>query len=406
MSRVAEIPSRVVGRFQLFERLGQGGYGEVFRAFDPRLQREVAIKIVRAEHADRTRVLAEARAAAGLQHPHVVTVYEVDEVDDTCFIVMELVAGRTLRQRMFDASLEQKVEWLTQLGGALAAAHAKSIIHRDVKLENVLIVEASQSAKLVDFGIAKNTAATHGGAPQTELGHVRGTPRYLAPELLAGEPASVAADQWSFGIVAFQLLSGKHPADLLEGPAQAGWALVNAPPRLSSVAADLPAPVCAVVDRALSRDPTARFRSMSDLVVALTGAPRVRLGDTRLSNPGAGGGVAPAAPDPASATKSFDVVAPVTPAPPPPVAPPPLAPPAPAPMIARHQQARAPQMAARPAPGRASHPHPIAMHPRPQARPPKPSGSMMTPVLIGLAVLLACGLFAAGCLFIVLVGHR
>jgi len=420
LSRVDEIPSRVIGRFELFEQLGRGGFGEVYRAFDPKLHREVAIKIVRAEHADRARVLAEARAAAGLQHPHVVTVFEVDEVDDICFIVMELVRGHTLRQRLHDASVEQKVEWLGQLAGALAAAHAKGIVHRDVKLENVLIVDGSQTAKLVDFGIAKSVAGTHettlgrtafDPGPKTEHGHVRGTPRYLAPELLAGEPASFAADQWSWGIVAFQLLAGKHPADLLGGPPHVGWALVNAPPSLATVAADLPAVVCNVVDRALARDPTARSRSMAEVVAALTGAPRVRLGDTRLSNPEVGA-ARPSHGE--SATNTFDVAVPPTAVPVAAAAPPP---PPPQPPVARPSQPRAQQMPARqaaplarrpvamPAPGRPSHPHPAAVR-RPMQPPPKSGSSMTTAVLVGLAVLLACGIFAAGCLFLVLVGRR
>ena len=411
---MSEIPQAIIGRFRLVERLGKGGFGEVHRAFDPHLQREVAIKIVRPDRADRARVLAEARAAAGLQHPNIVTVYEVGEADDTFFIVMELVQGQVLGSACATAPVARKLEWLEQLARALAAAHARGIVHRDVKPENAIVASSTQALKLLDFGIAKRVVqplsqgsavpnTTHLSAPPTLDGHVKGTPRYLAPEQLLGEPVTFATDQWAWGVVAYQALSGSHPAVVAEGEAKISWAVAGSLVPLDRVARDLPANVVATVQRALSKDPRARFSSMDELVATLSGGGGggARIGDTRVSAPMDPGRPSAQAErgetlaDPGRVeTQAFD-----------------LAVSAASPHAAAPARGHAP---VHPAPARISHPQPRppspmmpsprtqrAMAPRPGAAASGGSAlSFVAIVVVAVLVVVAAGILAIGCLVV------
>ena len=195
-------------RYAIERELGRGGMGVVYRAQDTMLGRTVAIKQVSASRLDtqgRERLLAEAQAAARLNHPNIITIYDAGEVDGQPFIIMELVEGHNLRD-LGGATLRQKLNYLTQVSSALAAAHAAGIIHRDLKPENVLLSN-SGSIKLMDFGLARSSEQPH----LTSEGSIAGTVAYLAPELLLGDPPSIQSDLYALGVMLYELLTGQPP---------------------------------------------------------------------------------------------------------------------------------------------------------------------------------------------------
>ncbi len=209
-------PMILKDRYRLEDELGKGGMGVVYRARDLLLERPVAVKILSRldlGSAGRARLLAEARAAAQLNHPNIVSIHDAGEVDESPFIVMELVEGQTLR-RSQPGSLEDSLWIARQLCAALEHAHAAGIIHRDIKPENVLLTK-SQTAKLVDFGLA----CTPSGTRLTEDGVLVGTIAYLAPELILGGAATIQSDLYAFGVLLYELIAGCPPfaADTFAG---------------------------------------------------------------------------------------------------------------------------------------------------------------------------------------------
>ncbi|CAN5270125.1 hypothetical protein BH09MYX1_BH09MYX1_66360 [soil metagenome] len=271
-------PGDTLGRYRIESALGAGGMGEVFRAWDSTLRRWVALKVVARMHTARAeRLLAEARAVATLKHPNVVSVFDVGETDDVAFVSMDLIVGKTLREHVGDATIpmDTRKAWLLQIASALSAAHRGGLVHRDVKPENVMVGEDGQ-AHVLDFGIAKAFGidvvgpTQHGdeaAAPQflTGEGRIIGTPAYMAPEQLAGGPPAPAWDQYAWGILAYELLTGKHPrlAGLISSN---GWVkpadeVAPVPPELAEVASHATAP-----------SPEQRYPSMDDVVLALGGS--------------------------------------------------------------------------------------------------------------------------------------
>ncbi|MDQ2729908.1 MAG: serine/threonine protein kinase, partial [Actinomycetota bacterium] len=207
----------IAGRYRLGTRLGRGGMAEVLDAFDERLERPVAVKVLRPEVAAdagmRRRFEAEARSAARFSHPSVVSVYDSGEHAGRAFLVMERLPGETLADRIRQGPVDQA--WLRAVAfdvlAALAAAHDIGLLHRDIKPGNVLITEEDR-AKVADFGIAKMMVG-QGSADgdETAVGLVLGTPAYLAPERLAGQPASVATDLFALGVVLYEAATGRKP---------------------------------------------------------------------------------------------------------------------------------------------------------------------------------------------------
>ncbi len=285
-------PGDTFGRFTIEALLGEGGMGTVYRAVDTRLERRVALKLLRIDARvapdDRTsgaeRLLREARAAAALEHPNAIGIHEVGEIGDTPYIAMELVVGRTLRAYVGDASvpLASRVEWLTDVARALSAAHRRGLVHRDIKPDNVMVREDGK-VKVLDFGIASlpragatsiRSAVGGADAPPWYMTLARstlaGTPRYMAPEQLRGEAVDGRADQFAWGVMAYELLSGSPPwrgsnvsltvlADVLE----------NDPAPLRSVAPRVSPALERVVHRTLAKAVEDRFASMDALVAAL-----------------------------------------------------------------------------------------------------------------------------------------
>jgi len=259
--------------------------GQVFVALDPKLDRRVALKVlaipVDAEDGSQPwaqRLVREARAAASFNHPNVVAIYDVGEHDGHPFIAMELVLGKTLRGFVGKAPEEeiaQRVGWLVDVARGLAAAHARGIVHRDIKPDNVMLT-SDGVIKIVDFGIARRTAKpedasepTAVGATLTQAGALVGTIRYMAPEQMRCEPLDGRVDQFAWAVMAYELLSGTHPWSGEDNLALAAAMLTRTPEPLRKNAGDVPKHVAEVVDRALSADPEQRFSTMGELTAAL-----------------------------------------------------------------------------------------------------------------------------------------
>jgi serine/threonine-protein kinase len=278
----------LVGRYRVERLLGRGGMGAVYVATDTALGRSVALKVVAfdprlddsAARDARMRLVREARAAASLSHPNVVTLHDVGEHEGMPFLAMELVPGASLRERMgAPATVEEKLGWLRDIARALAAAHDSAIVHRDVKPENV-IVQPDGHAKVLDFGIARRPAAVVDvnaptAAPDDALGTLThagalvGTPRYMAPEQLRGEAVDARTDQFAWGVLAYELFSGQLPWGGADGVALIANVLDT--PARPLAAVDAPPALAAVVARALKKAPADRFASMGAALAALEG---------------------------------------------------------------------------------------------------------------------------------------
>ena len=261
----------MLGRYRLETLLGCGGMAEVWRADDTKLGRPVAVKVILAAHASERsfveRFLREARVVASLEHPNILPVYDFGEEDGDPFLVMPLLDGGTLRDRMVGrpVPLPQAATWIGQLAGALDAAHEAGVLHRDVKPANVLIGKGDR-AFLADFGIAKMLETATG---LTATGMVVGTPLYMAPEQAQGNPATPATDRYALAVIAYELLAGKPPFEG-ENPLSLMHQHVTSPaPALSSRVAGLPAGLDAVFARALAKDPAERHPKCAALASAI-----------------------------------------------------------------------------------------------------------------------------------------
>ncbi len=272
------------GRYSIDSLLGQGGMAYVYRAHDTTGQ-AVALKILKPENLyDATgrefsdavkRLVREGRAAMELRHPHIVTVYEVGEQDQAPFLAMELVEGRPLAAYLGDVSItfSQRIQWLSSLADCLAHAHAKGIVHRDVKPENVIIAKDG-TARLTDFGIAKRLFDEDrgGGSVVTKIGTVVGTPMYMAPEQSIGDPADARSDQFSWSTMAYELLSnGTHPVHT-NNPKKLPFefaVLQERPKPLKELAPELPDAIASVIMKGLAKMPGDRNLDMNVVASAL-----------------------------------------------------------------------------------------------------------------------------------------
>jgi eukaryotic-like serine/threonine-protein kinase len=297
-------PGELIGPYEIRGFVGQGGMGQVYRAFDPRLERTVALKIIiipdsardvrtrpdGARNAERdsgrllsgspsefsARLLREARAVAALSHPNVVAIYDVGESKGRLYLAMELVVGASLRSFVgnLEIPLARRIGWLVDVARALDAAHKSGIVHRDVKPENVMVREDS-GIKVLDFGIARRTAPRtsdeqHAVDTVTGGGAITGTPVYMAPEQIKGGDVDARCDQFAWGVMAYELVTGERPwadtGDLLSLVAK----ILTDPVRpVRVLAKEVPPVVEETLHRALSKDPAARFATMTDVVEAL-----------------------------------------------------------------------------------------------------------------------------------------
>jgi serine/threonine protein kinase len=267
-----------LGPYEIVSPLGAGGMGEVYRARDTRLERDVALKLLPAAAAGdelaRARLLREARLASKLNHPNVCTIHEVGEADGQIFVAMELVGGETLAERLslHAMSPEGVLQCGQQLADALAHAHEHGVVHRDFKSANVILTPEGR-VKVLDFGLAKKVslkqaedATTLSRATLTEAGTIAGTPAYMAPEQFRGLPADERSDVWALGVVLYEMAAGRRP---FQG--NTGFELISEilgqPHR--PLPASVPGELKGVIERCLAKEPGARYQRGSEVRVAL-----------------------------------------------------------------------------------------------------------------------------------------
>lgn len=276
----------IADRYEVGELLGRGGMAEVFAGVDRRLGRDVAIKLLRPEISARpdlrTRFEAEARAAASLSHPNAVAVFDTGEENGVPYIVMERLPGETLADRIAAGPLDPSdVKRIAgEVLGALGAAHAAGLAHRDVKPGNILIA-ADGRAKVADFGIAKSVEPEAGAADLTGTGQLLGTPAYLAPERLAGAPATARSDIYALGIVIYEALAGAKPFDGATPLATAQAISAGSYRPLVELRPGLDPGLVTCISRAMATDPARRFASAAEMSAALQD-DAVRTGDTAV----------------------------------------------------------------------------------------------------------------------------
>jgi TolB-like protein len=261
-------PGTRVGDFDIIALVGAGGMGEVYRARDRRLERDVALKIIHRHatgDADANRFEEEARAASGLGHPNIVTIFGVGEHADLAFIAMELVQGQTLGRHL-DAGRLPMVEALglaVQIADALAAAHAAGVVHRDLKPDNIMVTGDGR-VKVLDFGIAKRA-----GVAQNDTGVIRGTAGYMSPEQANGDTTDHRTDQFSFGAVCYELLTGRRAfrRESLTETIRAVKAVELEP--IAKVNPDVAPALRSIVERCLQKESANRFASTTEMADAL-----------------------------------------------------------------------------------------------------------------------------------------
>lgn len=268
-----------LGRYRIAGLLGGGGMGDVYRATDTRLDRDVALKTLPSGFGqDREGLLRfqrEARALAALSHPNVVTVYSIEEADGVHFLTMELLKGRTLAEAVTEGGmpLQAFLDAAVTLAEALASAHTNDIVHRDIKPGNIMLAEDGE-LKLLDFGLAKISKEKRGGAGkseqwQTRQGLFMGTPAYAAPEQVEGGEADPRSDMFSLGAVFYWMLTGRGPFEAESVPRTVAALFHEHPPPLSTVRNDIPPEVERIVQRCLAKDPGDRYEDGAELLAEL-----------------------------------------------------------------------------------------------------------------------------------------
>ena len=279
------IPPERIGRYRLVSEIGRGAMGAVYRAHDPQLERDVAVKLISlafaAGHGDpkeaAARFAREARVAARLHHPNVVTVFDFGEEGDQLYLVMELVEGETLRsmlKRLKRFPPHGVADIAAQIAEALACAHSFGVVHRDLKPENVLVSWPAPDKpwiKVLDFGMARLLVGAP-GTPLTRKGAVFGTPEYMPPEQCMGQPVDTRADQYAFGVMAFEMLAGERPFKAKSALEMVQMQIRTAPPSLASLAPDVPPAAAEVVAKMLAKKADERFPDVTAAARALTAA--------------------------------------------------------------------------------------------------------------------------------------
>jgi eukaryotic-like serine/threonine-protein kinase len=278
-------PASRIGRYRVLERIGAGGMGAVYRAYDESLDRDVALKVVPRHLASdpdvRARFLIEARAAASLDHPNICTIHEVaDTAEGRPFLAMTCYRGETLKDRLARVAIpvDEALALAREIVRGLAAAHERNVVHRDVKPGNVMLVDDG-SVKILDFGIAKVADGT-----QTVPGVTPGTVAYMSPEQASGEEVDHRSDLWSVGVVLYEMITGQRPFPGTQDQVII-HAILNTEPRpLEELKPGVPAAVARIVERLLRKVPAARYPDADGLLADLEGAMAVD-GDARHASP-------------------------------------------------------------------------------------------------------------------------
>ena len=274
-------PGSRLGPYEVLGRLGAGGMGEVYRARDARLNREIAVKVLPGDLASDARRLKrfekEARSASALNHPNIVTIYEIGSADSVSYIAMELVEGKTLRELLFSGPLHTKrvLQLSAQIADGLARAHEAGIVHRDLKPENVMVTKDGR-VKILDFGLAKQAPgldSADGTNLPTETGTspgvVLGTVGYMSPEQASGQSVDFRSDQFSFGSILYELLSGRRAFAKPTGAQTLAAIIQDEPEALGALNPQVPGQLRWLVERCLSKAPEDRYGTTQDLAVEL-----------------------------------------------------------------------------------------------------------------------------------------
>jgi serine/threonine-protein kinase len=275
---------KTVQQYQFIEKLGAGGMGEIYKALDTRLNRFVAIKVLppgsSADPGRRSRFVQEAQAASALNHPNIITIYDIISDDNTQYMVMEYIAGRTLLDVIPKGGLRVPLvlRYGTQMADALATAHAAGIIHRDLKPSNIMITDAGL-VKLLDFGLAKlgerpspvtsPDAATVLTGPLTVEGTVMGTVNYMSPEQAEGKKVDARSDIFSFGSLLYEMATGNCAFDGTSSISTLSAVLRDDVRSLAEVAPDVPPQLESIITRCLKKDPDQRWQTMHEVRMAL-----------------------------------------------------------------------------------------------------------------------------------------
>lgn len=266
---------QVIGNYQIEERLGRGGMATVYRARQRNMQRDVAIKIMSAELTDDPQFVArferEAQVIASLEHPRILPVHDFGHEGDLFYLVMRLIEGETLYERMLNGPLspEAAARLIGQIAEALDYAHERGVIHRDLKPNNILLDEYD-NVYMMDFGLAKLLAVS---SPLTETGMVLGTPAYMAPEQWRGDPVDARTDVYALGVILYEMVCGQPPFESADTPFTLMYKHLNdtpVPPR--AILPSLPEGVDAVILRALAKDPAGRYPTAGALARAFAAA--------------------------------------------------------------------------------------------------------------------------------------
>ena len=271
-----------IGKYQIVGKLGQGAMGEVFRAHDPVLNRDIALKRISAgldaDETVRRRFLREAQVVASLSHKNIVIVYELGFEGDQAFMAMELLEGKDLKHAIATRkmSLDEKVSVMEQTAEGLAYAHAREIIHRDLKPANIHILPGDK-VKVMDFGLTRMP-----GSDMTSTGTVMGTPHYMSPEQVRGQKADARSDVFALGCIFYELLSGKKPFDAESMHGVLFKVMQEEPAPLAELIPGLPPVLMQVVERALAKDPAERFQNSAELLAALRQARGALAGGREL----------------------------------------------------------------------------------------------------------------------------
>jgi serine/threonine protein kinase/tetratricopeptide (TPR) repeat protein len=267
--------NQIVSHYKILEKLGEGGMGVVYKAEDTKLKRTVALKFLSSHilknKEEKIRFLNEAQTAAAINHPHVTTIYEIDEHEDQTYISMEYVEGQTLKEKIAHGPLPitEIINMSLQICEGLQQAHEKDIIHRDIKSDNIMVTQKGQ-AKIMDFGLAKLRVGANGYSPSiTKIGTTMGTANYMSPEQAMGKEIDHRTDIWSLGVVMYEMVTGQLP---FKGDYEQAiiYAILNEKPKpLIELRPETPIQLWQLIERSLAKDPDKRIQDVDTLLQGL-----------------------------------------------------------------------------------------------------------------------------------------